>query len=74
MKADKQPETKIIIVVPPTVQPQPPKKPKVNKSLLKAIALITITIVSWLNPKVTIAIALVKLLFIWLEGLNQNKA
>ncbi len=73
MKPVKQPETKIIIVVPCVTKPQPPKKPKINPSLLKAIAITTITLISWLNPEATIAIALIRLLFILLQWLNQNK-
>lgn len=46
---------------------------KINPAILKAIALILITLISWLNPEATIAIALIKLLFIFLEWLNQNK-
>ena len=72
MKPAKQPKTKIIIIVPSTTQPQPPKKPKIDRHLLKAIRLIIITLIIWLNPEATIAIALVKLLFICVEWLNQK--
>ena len=72
MKPTKQPENKIIVFVIPTTQPKPPKKTKINPHLLKAISLITITLISWLQPEATIAIALVKLLFIVLDWFNQK--
>ena len=72
MKPVKQPETKIIVVVPSLTQSQPPKKTKINPHLLKATSLIMITLISWLNPEATIAIALVKLLFIILGWLTQK--
>ena len=74
MKPTKLSENKIIIVVPSVEQPQPPKKPKLNPSFLKAISLIIITLISWLNPEATIVVALIRLLLILLEWLNQNKA
>ncbi len=73
MKPVKQSETKIIIVVSSVKQSPPPKKPNINPAILKAISIIVITLISWLNPEATIAIALIKLLFILLEWLNQNK-
>jgi hypothetical protein len=72
MKSIKQPETKFIIVVSSIEKPELPKKPKINPSFLKAISIIVITLISWLNPEATIAIAVIKLLFILLEWLNQN--
>jgi hypothetical protein len=76
MKPIKQTETTIFVFVSsPVIQKhkfKPPKKPKIDKYLLKAIALIIITLVSWLNPGATVAIALVKLLFLVLEWLNQK--
>lgn len=74
MKPIKQPETKITLVVPSVEQSQPPKKPKIDSTILKAIALIINTLIILLNPEATIAIALIKLLFILLEWLNNNKA
>ncbi|MGB3694171.1 MAG: hypothetical protein WA865_05670 [Spirulinaceae cyanobacterium] len=73
MKPTKQPETKIIIVIPAVKQPQPAKKPKIHPSILKAIAITTITLISWLNPEAAIAIALIRLFFILFQWLNQNK-
>ena len=69
MKPIKQPETKIIVFVPSVIQSQPPKKLKINQYLLKAIALIIITLVTGLNPEATLAIALIKLLFLILDWL-----
>jgi hypothetical protein len=76
MKLIKQPETEstIIIVVSSIEKPELSKKPKINPSFLKAISLIVITLISWLNPEATIAIAVIKLLFILLEWLNQNQS
>lgn len=65
-------ETKIIVFVPSVIKPQPPKKPRINKHLLEAMKLIIITLIIWLQPEATIAIALVKLLFIILDWLNQK--
>lgn len=73
MKPTKQSETKIIIIV-PLEQSPPPKKPKIDPALIKAMSIAILTLISWLNPEATIAIALIKLLFILLEWLNQNKA
>ncbi len=73
MKPAKQNETQIIIVVPVIDRTPTPKKPKVNPAILKAINFIVITLISWLNPEATIAIFLIKLLFMLLEWLNQNQ-
>ena len=73
MKPAKQSETKIIIIV-PLEQSPPPKKPKIDPALIKAMSIAILTLISWLNPEATIAIALIELLFILLEWLNQNKA
>ena len=73
MKPAKQNETQIIIVVPVIDRTPTPKKPKINPTILKAINFIVITIISWLNPEATIAIFLIKLLFMLLEWLNQNQ-
>ena len=73
MKPVKHSKTKIIIVVPSIEQSPPPKKPKINPAILKAISIIVITLISWLNPEATIAIALIKLLFILVEWLNHKK-
>ncbi len=72
MKPVKQPETKIIVFVSSTTQPQPPKKPKINPHLLKAISFILITVISWLQPEAAIAIFLIKLFFIVVGWLNQK--
>ena len=72
MKPVKHDETKIIIIVPKRDR-SPAKKPKLNPAILKATCLILITAISWLNPEATIAIASIKLLFILLEYLDQNK-
>ncbi|MEM7759095.1 MAG: hypothetical protein AAF298_13355 [Cyanobacteria bacterium P01_A01_bin.40] len=74
MKPVKQNETQIIIVVPVSDRTPEVKKPKINPAILKAISFIVITIISWLTPEATIAIFLIKLLFMLLEWLNQNKA
>ncbi|MEO0927077.1 MAG: hypothetical protein AAFY63_14510 [Cyanobacteria bacterium J06643_13] len=74
MKPVKPNETKIIIIVPAVEQPAPPKKPKVDPAILKAISLVLITLVSWLNPEAAIAIFLIRLLFLLLAWFNQNKA
>lgn len=73
MKPVKHGETKIIIIVPVSDRSLAAKKPKLNPVILKATRLIVITAISWLNPEATIAIALIKLLFILLEYLDQNK-
>ena len=73
MKSSKQSETKIIIVVPAVEQSPPPKKPKIDPAVLKAISIAILTLISWLNPEATIAIALIELLFILLEWLNQKR-
>ncbi len=57
---------------PNTTQPQPPKNPKINPHLLKAISLMIITVISWLQPEAAILIFLVKLIFIFLDWLNQK--
>ncbi|MEL7076517.1 MAG: hypothetical protein AAGK10_18760 [Cyanobacteria bacterium J06555_3] len=74
MKPVKPNENKIIIVVPAVEQLAPPKKPKVDPAILKAISLMLITLVSWLNPEATIAIFLIRLIFLLLAWFNQNKA
>jgi len=74
MKPVKQNETKIIIVVFPVEQPAPPKKSKVDPAILKAVSLVLVTLVSWLNPEATIAIFLIRLIFLLLAWFNQNKA
>ena len=74
MKSVKQPETKIIVVIPAVVKPQTPKQPKIPPLLLKIITLTVITTISWLSPEAIIAIGGVQLFFILLEWLNQNKA
>jgi len=68
MKPVKQKETQIID------RTAKSKKPKLNPTILKVISLIVVTLIIWLNPEATIVIFLVKLLFILLEWLNQNKA
>ncbi|MEM6611639.1 MAG: hypothetical protein AAF652_05180 [Cyanobacteria bacterium P01_C01_bin.72] len=73
MKSAKPNETKIIIVVSAVEQPAPSNQPKVNPAILKAISLVLITTVSWLNPEATIAISLIRLLFLLLAWLNQKK-
>lgn len=73
MKPTKQLETKINIIVSSTTQPQPAKKTKIDRHLLKATSLIIITIISWLNPEATIAILLSKLFFIFLDWFNQQE-
>ena len=70
MKPVKQKESKIVVIV---QQSQLPKKPTINKFLLKAIALFAITLISWLNPEATIAIAMIKFFFIFLEWLNRKE-
>ncbi len=72
MKPTKQPENQIIVFVTSTTQPQPPKKPKINPHLLKAISLMMITLISWLQPEAAIAIFLIKLFFIVIGWLNQK--
>ena len=74
MKPVKQPETKIIIVVSSLEKSRSPKKSKINPSILKAISIMVITLISWLNPEATIVIALIRLLFVLLEWLNQSKS
>lgn len=73
MKPVKQSETKIIIVVPIIDRTPEIKKSKIHPAILKATNFIVITIISWLNPEATIAIFLIKLLFILLEWVNQKK-
>lgn len=72
MKPAKQPETKIIVFVTSTIQPQPPKQPKINPHLLKAANLILITLIAWLTPETTISILLIKLFFLFLDWFNQQ--
>lgn len=74
MKPVKQPKTKIRIVIFSIDKSQVSKKPKINPSIFKAISIIVITLISWLNPEATIAIVIVRLLFLVLEWLNENKA
>ena len=74
MKPVKQNKTKIIVVVPVSDRTPKPKKPKIHPVILKAVSFIVITIISWLAPEATLAVFLIKLLFMLLEWLNQNKA
>ena len=67
MKPIKQSETRMIIVALSIEESKPSKKPKINPGILKAIALIIITIISLLNPEAKIVIALIRLLFILVE-------
>ncbi len=48
------------------------KQPKINPYLIKFFELIITTIIIWLLPESTIAIALIKLLFFCLEWLTQK--
>jgi len=70
MKQVKQNETTIVIVVNRTPEE---KKPKLNPAILKVASFIVISTINWLYPEVPIAVFLIKLLFMLLESLNQNK-
>lgn len=65
-------DTKIIVVVVSEEKPQPPKKPQIDPSLLKAFSITVITLVSWLNPEAIFLILTVRLLLILLEWLNNQ--
>ena len=62
-----QPQDKAIIIITYSQIIQTPKLEKNNsernKKLRQISALIIITLISWLNPEATLAIALIKLLF-----------
>ena len=73
MKPVKQSATKIIVIVPFPEHPQPPKQPRVNPFVLKAVSIIIITLISWLAPEASIAIFLFRLLFILLGWLNHQQ-
>ncbi|MEL6438342.1 MAG: hypothetical protein AAFQ80_03650 [Cyanobacteria bacterium J06621_8] len=73
MKLGKRSKIKIIFLIPAAEKSQKSRKSIINPQVLKSISVIIITLSNWLYPETAIAILLIRLLFILLEWLNQNK-